>query len=131
LGFNEQPIKFKDIDNGTVGKQISGIKKELYNKMGKNSGALSKVHPKGNFFNAIKVNRNKVLNTILASRGSCFIYSDKANEVSNEIYSLAGSFPIDYNYLNIDPKYLIGMSVPPVMMAQVSYQVYKQWLSKI
>lgn len=24
-----------------------------------------------------------------------------------------------------------GMSVPPVMMAQVANQVYKQWLSKI
>ena len=25
-------------------------------------------------------------------------------------------------------KYLIGMSVPPVVMAQISQQIYLQWL---
>jgi DNA (cytosine-5)-methyltransferase 1 len=29
------------------------------------------------------------------------------------------------------PGYLIGMSVPPVMTAQIAKQVYEQWLSKI
>ena len=42
----------------------------------------------------------------------------------------AGTYPQDYDFLNINPNYLIGMSVPPVMMAQVSYQVYLQWLKK-
>lgn len=38
------------------------------------------------------------------------------------------SFPHDYNYLDAEIKYVQGMSVPPVMMAQVSYQVYLQLL---
>ena len=42
-----------------------------------------------------------------------------------------GTFPQDYNFLNITPGYLIGMSVPPVMMAQISKQVQIQWLDKI
>ena len=29
--------------------------------------------------------------------------------------------------MDIKAGYLIGMSVPPVMMAQISFQVYKQW----
>ena len=29
------------------------------------------------------------------------------------------------------PHYLIGMSTPPVMMAQISYRIYEQILSKI
>ena len=45
--------------------------------------------------------------------------------------SQVGSYPLDYNYLNIPFKYLIGMSVPPVMTAQIAKQVYEQWLSKI
>jgi hypothetical protein len=28
-------------------------------------------------------------------------------------------------------KYLIGMSVPPIMTAQISTQIYSQWLSKL
>ena len=38
-----------------------------------------------------------------------------------------GSFPCDYDFTGIDPAYLIGMSVPPVMTAQIAHQVYLQW----
>jgi DNA (cytosine-5)-methyltransferase 1 len=41
------------------------------------------------------------------------------------------SFPQDYNFLTQNPNYICGMSVPPVMMAQVASRVYEQWLSKI
>ena len=41
-----------------------------------------------------------------------------------------GTFPIDYDS-NGKTVFLVGMSVPPVMAAQISYQIYKQWLSKI
>lgn len=43
---------------------------------------------------------------------------------------LIGSYPLDYNFKCIEPKYLIGMSVPPVMTAQISHKIYTQWLSK-
>ena len=42
-----------------------------------------------------------------------------------------GSYPMDYNFLNSEVKYLVGMSVPPVVTAQVSTKIYEQWLSKI
>ena len=42
-----------------------------------------------------------------------------------------GSYPLDYNFHKVQYNYLIGMSVPPVMTAQISKQVYEQWLSKI
>lgn len=31
---------------------------------------------------------------------------------------------------NHNPKYLIGMSVPPVMTAQIANQIYLQWFKK-
>ena len=55
----------------------------------------------------------------------------RANHISDKSLKLAGSFPLDYNFLNNKPKYIIGMSVPPVMVAQIANQIYKQWLSKI
>ena len=39
----------------------------------------------------------------------------------------AGSYPQDYNFKKVQAKYLIGMSVPPVMIAQISHQIYLQW----
>ena len=43
----------------------------------------------------------------------------------------AGSYPLDYNFLKLKAKYLIGMSVPPVMTAQIATKIYEQWLSKL
>ena len=41
------------------------------------------------------------------------------------------SFPQDYDFCSQKPHYVCGMSVPPVMMAQVASRIYEQWLSKI
>jgi hypothetical protein len=41
------------------------------------------------------------------------------------------SFPIDYQAEDSKVMFLTGMSVAPLMSAQISYQIYKQWLSKI
>ncbi len=38
------------------------------------------------------------------------------------------TFPQDYNFLGENVQYVCGMSVPPVMMAKISEQVYLQWL---
>ena len=42
-----------------------------------------------------------------------------------------GSYPQDYNFFKSQYHYLIGMSVPPVMTAQVATEVYNQWISKL
>ena len=42
-----------------------------------------------------------------------------------------GSYPMDYNFLKNNPTYLIGMSVPPLMMAQIADRIFNQWLNKI
>jgi hypothetical protein len=33
--------------------------------------------------------------------------------------------------MDIDVRYLVGMSVPPVMMANVAYEIYNQLLKGI
>jgi DNA (cytosine-5)-methyltransferase 1 len=42
-----------------------------------------------------------------------------------------GTFPLDYNFIKNKPIYVIGMSVPPVMTAQIATRIYDQWLAKI
>ena len=41
-----------------------------------------------------------------------------------------GSYPLDYDFCGNNPQYLIGMSVPPIMIAQIAIRVYEQWLNK-
>jgi DNA (cytosine-5)-methyltransferase 1 len=44
---------------------------------------------------------------------------------------LAQSFPQDYDFNGQDPQYIIGMSVPPIMIASIADEIYNQWLSKL
>lgn len=49
--------------------------------------------------------------------------------LSEKSIELIGSYPLDYNHLKFNSKqYLIGMSVPPVMMANLSKRIFDEWL---
>ena len=49
----------------------------------------------------------------------------------NEILKIS-TFPLDYKTKNQNElEYLRGMSVPPVMMAQIATRVWEYWLSKL
>jgi DNA (cytosine-5)-methyltransferase 1 len=41
------------------------------------------------------------------------------------------SYPLDYAFGAMDVQYLCGMSVPPVMTAQIAHQINLQWFSKL
>lgn len=56
---------------------------------------------------------------------------DENNLIDDNSICLIGSYPLDYNFLNNKVQYLVGMSVPPVMMANVSLEIYNQWLCKL
>lgn len=62
-------------------------------------------------------------NTNLHYDYPCFYSDDEVKKIS--------TFPMDYNFLNQDVCYVCGMSVPPVMMAQVACKVWEQWLSRL
>jgi DNA (cytosine-5)-methyltransferase 1 len=44
---------------------------------------------------------------------------------------IVGSYPLDYNFKSIKARYLIGMSVPPVMTAQIANKIKLQWFDKL
>ena len=71
----------------------------------------------------------EVANTIVGTN-DYFVEKDFQKPTNASLYQI-GSYPLDYNFKGIEPQYLIGMSVPPVMTAQISHQIYLQWLSKI
>lgn len=131
LSFNESPIPFGVIEDqvkDVLGKKITDVIYPYW-KMSKEGKPLSKVHPKGHYFNSYKVSRTKVVVTVAANDGARYIHYKYPNKISDDCLKLIGSFPMDYNFMDVRPQYLIGMSVPPVMIAQIAHQVYKQWFS--
>lgn len=126
LKFSETSIILKEIIDETIGKPITGETLKYWN-ICPEGNPLSKVHPKGNYFSSYKISVNKVCNTIIASDSSPILHNKKPNHLSNNNICQIGSYPLDYNFKKINTQYLIGMSVPPVMTAQIAHQIYLQW----
>jgi len=139
LSFNEKPIFFGQL------KQKNCVSPECFafpeserlrialvvkgDRNLVNADKKIRGNDKNAFFNQTIVYDDQVMGTITGQEKS-FVFDEK-RRLSNVECSLCGSYPLDYNFKNIDPKYLIGMSVPPVMTAQIAHQIYLQWLSKI
>jgi len=63
----------------------------------------------------------------ITANGQIFRAVDKTHYHSLDFISTT-TFPQDYDTGAEEAQYICGMSVPPVMMAQVSAEVYNQWL---
>lgn len=133
LDFNEKNIVYGNII-GSLGKQNSEHDNNIWNK--RKDGdldfgqTLKRLGKKESNWNSKYIYKNKICNTITSTSGSKLIEFDNPNHLSNEKLIQIGSFPLDYNFFDVEPKYLIGMSVPPVMTAQIAHQIYLQWLNK-
>jgi DNA (cytosine-5)-methyltransferase 1 len=132
LEFNEKEIPFKEIKNNLERKPIQKAIEEAYYYCIKNKTAdfaqyFERVLGKRKYFNTRLIFDHKVCDTI---KGSCehVIAGEKAFINDDEV-KRAGTYPIDYNFQKNRPDYLVGMSVPPVMTAQIATRVYEQWLS--
>jgi DNA (cytosine-5)-methyltransferase 1 len=131
LNFNEIQINYKEIEDKTGDEPLTETQKKWWvnTPMGK---SFSEFHPKGHWFNAFKIAPNIVCPTICAGTGNAGTYHyDKPRKLTTLEYNRCSTFPLDYNYIENKPKYLMGMSVPPVAMANISEQIYLQWLCKI
>jgi DNA (cytosine-5)-methyltransferase 1 len=131
VDFNENLILYKILeDKNTIRKKATGeilkyLEKTLEGK------SLAYNHPKGNFFTSIRLDFNDCCNTIASNSGSNLFHPIKNEYLTNIELQKIGTYPLDFNFQNVEPQYLIGMSVPPVMTAQIANQIYIQWLSKL
>lgn len=131
LAFNEPEIPYKQIRQSEGNCEAIGLSKMIshYWKLTAPGDNFSKNHPNGSYFNERKTAPDKVLPTIRAN-GLPYDYEIERTLFDDEC-KMAGSFPMDYQFNSSKPEYLIGMSVPPVMMAQIATEIYNQWLRKL
>ena len=136
MEFNEKEIKFKDFDSKKPGLKLPPciIKDDNYIKcnIGESMGNyMRRTTGKEKYFSYKKIDPNRSLSTILAAYDSGEFRHDLPNFLHPDDLIKGGSFPSDYNFLELKHKYLIGMSVPPGMTAQIASNIYDQWLSKL
>ncbi len=130
LNFNEKPILFDELESekGKILNKDTLYYKRWIKKVKSDTDFASicerTINKRTNF--SIKlIHKERVPPTIVS--GSDFIKYDDPSFLSKKELCQIGSFPLDYDFIDIQPKYLIGMSVPPIMTAQIAYQIYLQF----
>lgn len=91
--------------------------------------SFSKAHERGSRFNEVKLHPDTPANTLAASTPPW--HWETPRRLTGKECARIQSFPDDYNFGTSVASYICGMSVPPLMMANVAKQVEIQWLSKL
>jgi DNA (cytosine-5)-methyltransferase 1 len=133
ISFNEPKINFGKIKEATDKFLLSENFQRIWEarQIGDKdfSCTLKRLKGRESYFSHNYLYDDRVANTQTAERKN--ILFDEMRYISdNEIISIS-TFPQDYNFKTNQPAYLCGMSVPPVMVAQIATRIYEQWLSKL
>ena len=129
LEFNERAVRFGEVvDITETKKDLTGVQFELWSRQKKTDKTLADVRKTPNGFTDHLVNETDVCPTITG--GGKFLCKNYPRWFNKTEYCQCGTYPLDYNFNGIEPKYLIGMSVPPVMTAQIANQIAIQWFNK-
>lgn len=132
MTFKEKPILFGEVrseegielQEGKIKSMVSRRKtgdkdmSDIYmRECGKRSGYTS------------SLNADDDVCATIASGGTYLRFCD-GKRLSKEDIINCQTFPQDYDFLNQSPQYVCGMSVPPIMMAQISSRIFEQWFDK-
>ena len=130
LEFSEKPILFWEIYDWEWRELSENMKivweaKEFWdNSM--ESWCFRKFW-KSSYFSQSYLYKDKVSPTITSHEDSLVLFNAPKYTSKNEVCKI-WSYPLDYDFMKCKPHYLIGMSVPPVMMAQIASEIYTQLL---
>lgn len=124
LEFGEKPIVFSEVSQVNNEPDITVKYSDLYQKYYNESKQGETV---GKFNATSKRLRNTdVCFTISAQAGYTHAHPTECRQLSKNEILLTSSFPLDYNLNGIKTHYLCGMSVPPVMTAQIATKIKEQ-----
>ena len=134
LNFKEIPIYFREVidrsdtqNNLTEGEQMHYDNRRPTDRT--MADTRRRIDGKTSGFTRSWVHGNDVCPTLTTTDMLVYDFPRKMNE--REI-KCCGTFPQDYKAPSRERLlWLCGMSVPPVMTAQIAYQIYLQWLKEI
>lgn len=135
LKFDEKPITFGEFAENLPGvNDLSEYQYEVWKQRIKTdtnfSHILQRVEGRNSWFNAQLLHKERVAPTKTTGEFD-YLYDEPRNCSEYEIKCIS-TFPQDYKYKGKGQlNFLTGMSVPPLMTAQIAYQIWKQWISRI
>jgi len=137
MQFNEPIITLNDIKDNSANDEkceMTDVKRNIWNNRINGdsdfSCTLGRIENRPNsMFNNNYLYGNKPLNTITSKKND--VLFDEPRHCNFNENTSGQTYPKDYNFLNMPYLYLLGMSVPPVMTAQIATKIYEQWLSKL
>jgi len=133
MNFKEDAILFNELID-LEGRDLSENMKKVWNYRKLGDSAMQqgseRLNGKIMYFSQSYLYKDKTPGTLTSHEDSQVLFDAPKYTSKNEA-SKIGSYPLDYNFGKLKPHYLIGMSVPPVMTAQIAKQIYIQWISKL
>lgn len=131
LKFNEPEINYIEIKE-TLGRKASKLYYERWQQRQVNDTSFGditeRLNGSGSCFSDVFAKDNLPLPTITSNGG---IYDfENGHFISDDSFKKGGSYPLDYDFKGNKVPYLVGMSVPPVMTANIATEIYQQWISK-
>lgn len=134
LNFNQSPILFKDIKTDENTASFTDHDRNVWSnrKQGDRTYAnvLKRIENRDSNFNAQFIYDDKTPPTLAASSGSKMVLFDEPRKMNHTELICCQSFPQDYDFGTSAysfVQYVLGMSVPPVMIANLADEIYKQW----
>lgn len=135
LHFREEAVPFGSIRTDEEHERISDYMQEIWSRRRYGDRTLSDIcsreYGKQKLFNHCLIYLDRPVPTLTTAACSTFLRYDAPVKLTDREVMYASTFPEDYDSPYVPVTYLCGMSVPPVMMAQISHQIYLQWLSRI
>jgi DNA (cytosine-5)-methyltransferase 1 len=135
LEFDEKEIFWDEFETNDITPTLTSDR-ALFLWSNIKPGQTFADHPDSNSgFGAYKLERKRALPTITSvfrpNSGTGLLHPDIPRILNKQEYCCGGSYPQDYDFQKNQYGYLIGMSVPPVMTAQIASEIYNQWLIKL
>ncbi len=134
LEFNERGILFSEFAD-YEGENISEYAKKAWDNRKETDKCIAESKKrcgmKVSDTNTFYVYDNKICNTLTSKGKHCsLLYSKPIRLSKSEFFNIA-SFPQDYKCDKNKWGYIVGMSVPPIMIARIADEIYEQWLKNI
>ena len=134
LNFNEKPVYFSEImDREDTNRDLSDYYYSLWEQRKPSDSCyadiVKRVEKKYKLFSHQIIKSNKVANTLTSNLRDLILYDIPRSPNQKELLKIS-AFPYDYDFCGQNLTFIMGMSIPPVMMARISEQIRLQWLDK-
>ncbi len=136
LEFNEREISVEEAfeaikDINYPGRDKSDSSLVPYWHQCQPGESFSKYHPKGSAFSQIKISKKRSSHTLTANHDADAWHYESPRSLSRPESCIIGAYPLDYVFQSDKiSHYLVGMSVPPLMIYEIANEIKKQWFTK-